>query len=105
MRAILPVRLAAGRGWQASPVGSNAVTETSGAVIGFAEFAPDPGTAIAVAPPAMIAYAEKTRSFLAAPTVIAEGDVPGESMVSGFGPSLPATITTITPRRAARSIA
>src|SRR5580704_8800061 len=83
MNAIRPVRLPAGRGSHARPLWSSDATETRGAVIGVAELAPDPGIANAGLPPATVAEPANCRSFLAAPTVMAEGEVPGESMVSG----------------------
>ena len=55
------------------------------------------------AEPSSVAVAPKARSFFDAPTVMADGAVPGELIVLGSGPSLPAAITTMTPRAAARS--
>src|SRR5258708_35891480 len=98
-----PCKLPVGSARQARPVWSRAATDPRGAVIGVGEFAPDPGTALTGSPPVIVAVAEKMRSFFAAPTVMADGDVPGEEIVFGSGPSFPATTTTITPSWAALS--
>src|ERR1700722_16474053 len=103
MSATRPCRLPAGSGWQASAVGSSAETAARGALTGVAELAPLPGIAKTGPPPATVAVEAKIRSLLAPPTVIAEGDVPGESMVLGSGPSFPATTATITPNAEALS--
>ena len=74
-------------------------------MIGAVEFGPDPGAASTAAAPPIAAPAPNTRPFLVAPTVMADGAVPGELIVFGSGPSLPAATTKITPSAAALSIA
>ena len=105
MKAIRPCRAPLGIGRHARPFWSIAATDASCAVIGAGELKPDPGTASTGAAPSIAALAPNTRPFLVAPTVIAEGAVPGEPIVFGSGPSFPAATTTTMPSAAALSSA
>src|ERR1035441_829997 len=104
--AMLPLRLFAGSGAQASPVESSfSEISTSGAVMGLAGSGSSAGTSANEPwPPTANGGATKYRSLFIAPMVMASGAVPGDAIVLGSGPALPADMTTMTPIETAFSI-
>src|SRR5687767_2551709 len=105
MRAIFPPKTPLGREPQANPGASTLLTSSIVPITGAGGVGPFPGSAKKGSVPPIVTPDAKARSFQVAPTVIADGAVPGEVIVPGSGPLLPADFTTITPAWSARSTA